>query len=66
MSGSSEETSPGGHVVVLFGSAADEWCSLNKCPMGLVRWFADHDEARRYAETVPDGYEPHVLTVDPR
>lgn len=55
---------PGGYVVVLFGSDADGWCSLNKCPMGHVRWFADEDQARRYADSMPEAFEPHILLVE--
>lgn len=56
--------SPGGHVVVLFGSEADGYCTLSQCPMGSVQWFADKDEARRYADSMPDGFQPHILRVE--
>lgn len=52
-----------GYVVVLFGGSADGWCSLGKCPMGSVEWFPTTDAARRYADSVPEGFEPHILRV---
>lgn len=52
-----------GYVVVMFGSAADEWCTLNHCPMGTVEWFPSQDEARAYCETLPSWMQPHVLSV---
>lgn len=55
--------SPGGYVVVLFGSPADGWCSLNKCPMAPVKWFETKNEARLYANEVPETFEPHILSV---
>jgi hypothetical protein len=54
---------PGGYVVVLFGHEAEGWCPLNKCPMGQVEWFSSKSEARTYADTMPDGFEPHILSV---
>lgn len=57
------DNGPGGYVVVLFGSEADGWCSLNKCPMGLVEWFPTREEARVYADSMPEAFEPHILSV---
>lgn len=61
---SERESGPGGYVVVSFGSEADRWCSLNKCPMGLVQWFPTREEGKRYADSLPDAFEPHILMVE--
>lgn len=53
-----------GYVVVLFGGPSPGWCSCNRCPLGSVKWFADRDKAREYCDSVPEGFEPHVLSVD--
>jgi hypothetical protein len=57
------DNGPGGYVVVLFGGDADGWCSLNKCPMGLVEWFPTRAEARAYADSTPESFEAHILSV---
>jgi len=62
----SNEASPGGYVVVLFGDKADGWCTLSRCPLGIARWFPTPDSAERYVESVPESFEPHILLVDRR
>jgi len=52
-----------GYVVVLFGGKADSWCTLDHCPLGTAEWFSTSAEAKAYAETVPEGFQPHVLSV---
>jgi hypothetical protein len=52
-----------GYVVVLFGGAADGWCTLGKCPMSPVEWFPTEEAARAYADWVPKGFEPHILHI---
>ncbi len=54
-----------GYVVVLFGDAPEGWCNLTRCPQGIATWFPTSGEAHAYCETVPTGFEPHVLTVEP-
>lgn len=55
-----------GYVVVLFGSKADGWCTLSRCPLGSAEWFRTEEEARAYCDTVPSGLEPHILSVRTR
>lgn len=52
-----------GYVVVLFGSSADGWCGLNRCPMGLTAWFPTRQGAEQYMARMPKWTEPHVLSV---
>ena len=54
---------PDGYVVVLFGSKADGYCTLTRCPLGSAEWFPTRDEATAYCETLPYGFEPHILSV---
>lgn len=60
------ERSPGGWVVVLFGSEPNEnGCTLNRCPVGMVRWFPTNDAARAYADTLAAfEFDPHFLRVE--
>lgn len=52
-----------GYVVVLFGGAEKEWCSLSHCPQGVAEWFEDKDSAIEYAIGVPEAFEPHILSI---
>jgi hypothetical protein len=52
-----------GYVVVLFGSSAEGWCSLNKCPMGLASWFPTRQGAEEYSSRMPGWTQPHILSV---
>ena len=54
---------PEGYVVVLFGGEADGWCTLNKCPLGTVEWFPTRQDAAQYCDTLPEGFEPHILSI---
>lgn len=56
----------GGFVVVLFGDKADGWCTLEHCPLGSAEWFPTSSEARKYADSVPAGFQPHILIVSRR
>jgi hypothetical protein len=57
-----------GYVVVLFGGTTDGWCTLPHCPVGTVEWFPTREAAAAYCDTVPAGFQPHILSVsgDPR
>ena len=52
-----------GYVVVLFGGKAEGYCTMDHCPLGTVEWFPTSDAAKAYAETVPEGLQPHILSV---
>jgi hypothetical protein len=56
--------SAGGYVVVTFGSKADDWCTLNKCPMQAYGPFGTHEQAYAYAGTCPEWQEPHILILE--
>lgn len=51
------------HVVVIFGSAAPEWCELSHCPMESFGPFSSHSEAEAFSATFPDSFQPHVLRL---
>lgn len=57
------KSAPGGVVVVTFGSADHDGCALTRCPMAPVDWFPDRAAASAHAGTLPEGFEPHILTV---
>lgn len=57
------KSAPGGVVVVTFGSADHDECTLTRCPMAPVDWFPDRAAASAHADTLPEGFEPHILTV---
>ncbi len=52
-----------GYIVVLFGGSADDWCDLARCPLGTAEWFPTREAAAEYCDTVPAGFQPHILTV---
>jgi hypothetical protein len=52
-----------GVVVVLFGSRADDWCDLERCPLGTAAWFPDRTAAAAYCKTMPEAFQPHILIV---
>lgn len=58
-----DSRSPGGYVVVSFTGDSDGWCTLTRCPMGTVDWFPTREAGRKYMDTLPDGFEPHILSV---
>lgn len=50
------------HVVITFGSAQPNWCPLSHCPMDATV-FDSADEARAYADKLPEWMEAHILRV---
>lgn len=53
-----------GYVVVLFGQPEPSWCDLSNCPLGGAYFFETKVEAEAYCGVVPEGFQPHILTVE--
>ncbi len=56
---------PDPHIVILYGGPADGFCTLNRCPIAVHGVFPTREAAHEYAATLPAGFQPHVLPVDP-
>lgn len=53
------------YVVVIFGGPAEGWCDLNHCPMTAYGPFPNSDAAHTFADTLPAGFQPHILMLEP-
>lgn len=53
----------GAYVVVIFGGAAEGWCDLEHCPMGVIGPFETNDRAQQEAAQFPAEFRAHVLML---